>query len=135
MEKLYRAALDTFEARGVTDDDIAKFKGGQEAQVINGLQSVSGKVSQLAAFQTFTGNPNKISDLLKMYTSLTKQDVMAAYNKYIKGKSAVILSITPKGQETLVAAADNFKVDSSNYKAPDYGYAGLKYAKAKDNFD
>ena len=135
MEKLYRAALETFETRGVTDEDVAKFKGGQESQLINGLQSVAGKVSQLAAFQTFTGNPNKISDLLKMYTSLTKEDVMEAYRKYIKGKGAVILSITPKGQETLVAAADNFKVDSSNYKAPDYGYDGLKYVKAKDKFD
>lgn len=135
MEKLYRAALDSFEQKGVSDEDVAKFKGAAESQLINGLQSVSGKVSQLAAFQTFTGNPNKISDILKMITALKKEDVMAAYNKYIKGKGAVILSITPKGQEQLVAAKDNFKVDSSNYTAPDYGYAGLKYAKAKDNFD
>src|SRR6188508_2554602 len=39
-------ALDSFEARGVKDDDIAKFKGGYESQLINGLQSVAGKVSQ-----------------------------------------------------------------------------------------
>lgn len=135
MEKLFRAALDSFEKRGVTDDDLAKYKGGIEASVINGLQSVSGKVSQLAAFETFTGNPNKISDLLKMYTSVTREDVMNAYRKYIKGKGAVIMSITPRGQEALVAGADNFKVDSSNYVAPDYGYAGLRYVKAKDTFD
>ena len=35
----------------------------------------------------------------------------------------------------MIAAAENFKIDSSNYQKPDYGYAGLKYAKAKDNFD
>ncbi|HEV7779731.1 MAG TPA: pitrilysin family protein [Chitinophagaceae bacterium] len=135
IEKLYRAALDSFEARGVTDDDIAKFKGGQESQLINGLQSVQGKGAQLAQFQTFTGNPNKIADLLKMYSSLTKEEVMSAYNKYIKGKNAVILSIVPKSQEAIIAAQDNFKIDSSHYNAPDYGYAGLKYAKAKDVFD
>jgi len=135
MEKLFRAALDSFEARGITDDDIAKFKGGQESNLINGLQSVQGKVSQLAAFQTFTGNPNKIADLLKMYTSLTKEDVMRAYRTYIQDKNAVVLSVLPKGQEAMVAAPDNYKIDSSNYKAPDYGYAGLKYAKPKDNFD
>src|SRR5215204_3289278 len=135
MEKLFRAALDTFEARGVTEDDVVKFKGGQEAQLINGLQSVAGKVSQLAAFQTFTGNPNKIADLLKLYSSLTKEDVMAAYNKYIKGKNAVVLSVTPKGQEALVTAPDNYKIDSTKYMAPDYGYTDLKYTKAKDIFD
>ncbi|NOT52872.1 MAG: insulinase family protein [Chitinophagaceae bacterium] len=135
MDSLFRNALLTFEARGVTDDDVAKFKGGIEAQQINGLQSVSGKVSQLAAFQTFTGNPNKIADLIKMYSSVTKEDVMRVYNTYIKGKSAVFLSVLPKNQEKMIAKADNYKIDSSKYDAPEYGYAGLKYAKAKDNFD
>lgn len=135
MDSLLRNALDSFEARGVTDDDITKFKGGIEAQLINGLQSVSGKISQLAAFQTFTGNPNKIADLIKMYQAVTKEDVMRVYNEYIKGKHAVYLSVLPKGQDKMIAAADNYKIDSTSYKAPDYGYAGLKYNKAKDNFD
>ncbi|HEU0065518.1 MAG TPA: pitrilysin family protein [Flavisolibacter sp.] len=135
MERLYRAALDTFEARGVTDEDIAKFKGSMESQLINGLQSVQGKVSQLAAFQTFTGNPNKIADILQSYSSLTKGDVMNAYNTYIKGKSSIIVSVLPKGQESMVAAADNYKIDSTHYTAPDYGYNNLKYVKAKDAFD
>ncbi|MEO5593994.1 MAG: pitrilysin family protein, partial [Chitinophagaceae bacterium] len=135
MEKLVRASLDSFETRGVTDEDIAKFKGGIEAQYINGLQSVAGKVSQLAAFQTFTGNPNKIGDLVKMYTAVTKEDVMRAYNQYIKTKHAVIVSVLPKAQEKMIAAADNYKIDSGHYIAPDYGYAKLKYIKAADNFE
>lgn len=135
MDSLFRNALDSFEARGVTDDDVAKFKGGIESQLINGLQSVAGKVSQLAAFQTFTGNPNKVADLIKMYQAVTKEDVMRVYNQYIKGKYAVRLSVLPKGQEALIAKADNYEIDSTKYTAPDYGYAGLKYTKAKDNFD
>ncbi|MBL7730465.1 MAG: insulinase family protein, partial [Chitinophagaceae bacterium] len=135
MDSLYRNALDSFELRGVTDDDIAKFKGGMEAQLINGLQSVSGKCSQLAAFQTFTGNPNKIADLIKMYQGVTKEDVMRVYNTYIKGKHAVYLSVLPKGQDKMIARENNYKIDSGTYAAPDYGYTGLKYAKAKDNFD
>jgi zinc protease len=135
MEKLVRASLDSFEKRGVTGDDIEKFKGGAESQYINSLQSVSGKVFQLAAFQTFTGNPNQIGSLLKMYNSVTKEDVMRVYNQYIKGKHAVIVSVLPKGQENVAAAADNYVVDSSHYVAPNYGYENLKYVKATDNFD
>ena len=135
MEALYRASLDSFEARGVTDEDVAKFKGNYESQTINGLQSVAGKVSQLAFYQTFAGNPNKIAEEIADYNAVTKEDVMKVYNRYIKGKSAVILSVVPKGQETMIAAADNYKIDSSNYQAPNYGYAGLKYTKAKDAFD
>ena len=135
MEQLYRASLDSFEQRGVTENDIQKFKGSKEAELINGLQSVAGKVSQLAAFETFTGNANKISDLLKQYTSLTKEDVMNAYQKYIKGKGAVIISVAPKGQDQIIAKEDNYKIDSLQYTPPDYGYAGLTYTKAKDDFD
>lgn len=135
MENLFRAALDSFEARGITDEDLAKFKGNYESQTINGLQSVPGKVSQLAFYQTFAGNPNKVAEEIKEYNAVTKEDVMRVYKQYIKGKGAVILSVVPRGSENLIVAADNYKIDSSNYKAPDYGYAGLKYVKAKDNFD
>ncbi|HMG67667.1 MAG TPA: pitrilysin family protein [Chitinophagaceae bacterium] len=136
MDTLFRASLDSFEKRGVTDDDITKFKGSVEAQQINGLQSVAGKVSQLAAFQTFTGNPNKIADLIKMYTSVTKEDVMIAYNKYIKNNHAVFVSVLTKNMDTtMVAEKNNYTVDSSHYSRPDYGYAGLKYVKATDAFD
>ena len=128
-------ALDSFEARGVTDDDIAKFKGGYESQLINGLQSVAGKASQLAAFETFTGNPNIIGKQLKAYQAITKEDVMKAYYKYIKLKHPVVISILPKGQEKMLVGENNFKVDNANYKSPDYGYEGLKYVKAKDKFD
>jgi zinc protease len=135
MEKLFRASLDSFEARGVTDEDVEKFKGGIEAQLINRLQSVQGKVSQLALAQTLTGNPNKIAELVKIYTSFSKEDVMKVYEKYIKGKGAVVLSILPKGQENTIVKADNYIIDSSQYALPDYGYKGLTYAKAADKFD
>lgn len=134
-KKLLDDALKTFETRGVTDEDIEKFKGSFESDFINGLQSVSGKVSQLAYFQTFAGNPNQVAKELERYSKVTKQDVQRVYEKYVKGKPAVILSVVTKGQETNFVAADNYKVDQNNYKAPDYGYAGLTYKKPKDNFD
>lgn len=135
MYHLMDNALDSFEARGVTDDDIAKFKGGYESQLINGLQSVSGKVSQLAAFQTFTGNPNMIGKLLSMYQGVTKEDVLRVYNKYIKHQHNVTVSVLPKNQEKLAVGENNFQIDQKGYVAPDYGYEGLVYNKPKDNFD
>ncbi len=134
-KKLIDDAIKAFETRGITDEDIAKFVGAFESQFINRLQSVSGKVSQLAAYQTFTGNPNMIGKELENYTKVKKEDVMRVYNQYLKGKPAVILSITTKGQESNVVAPENYTIDKSKYQAPDYGYNGLTYVKAKDNFD
>src|SRR4026208_1316217 len=128
-------ALEAFEKRGVTDDDIAKFKGGMESQLINGLQSVQGKGAQLAQFQTFTGNPNMIGKLIKMYQSVTKEDVMRVYDQYIKMKHPVVLSVLPKEQDKLTTAETNFVINKQGYVSPNYGYEGLKYVKAKDKFD
>jgi zinc protease len=89
-------------------------------------------VSQLAAFQTFTGNPNMIGKQLNEYLSVTKEDVLRVYNQYVKGKPSVTVSVLTKGQEKAMAAADNHTIDPSGYKAPNYGYEGLTYRKVKD---
>ena len=135
MEKEVKDAIKEFETKGVSDDDIEKFKSSHEARTIYGLESVSGKVSQLASFQTFTGNANYIKDELKRYNAITKEDVIRVYNQYIKNKPMVILSVMTKGQELLKAGEDNYTVAKQGYSAPDYGYDKLKYVKATDKFD
>ncbi|HNP53608.1 MAG TPA: pitrilysin family protein, partial [Ferruginibacter sp.] len=135
MDSLFYDALASFEKRGVTDDDISKFKGGIESQYINSLQSVSGKVSQLASFQTFTGNPNRIGELLKQYQSVTKADVLRVYEQYIKGKHCVTVSVLTKNSENGAVKEPNYTIDSTQYQKPNYGYEGLVYRKATDNFD
>jgi zinc protease len=134
-KKLIDEAIKAFEARGITDDDITKFKGSFEAQYINGLQSVSGKVSQLANYQTLKNNPNEIGNELARIAKVTKEDVLRVYEKYIKGKPAVILSVVTKAQPDNIIAAENYKVNTANYKAPDYGYNSLTYKKPADSFD
>ncbi len=135
MEKMARQTIAEFETRGVTDDDITRFVAGFESGTISSLSSVAGKVSQLAAYQTYANNPNFMTEEWKRVHALTKADVVRVYNQYLKGKNAVILSVYPKGQANAVAAADNYKVNTEGYQAPDYGYAGMKYVKAKDDFD
>ncbi|GAB3263461.1 pitrilysin family protein [Larkinella harenae] len=134
-EAIIRNTLAEFEKRGVTDDDLAQFKATREAEIINYLSSVAGKVSQLASFQTFTGSPNYLPNEMKRYQAVTKADIMRVYNQYIKAKKGVILTVYPKDQKEIVAHPDNYTIDTTGYKAPDYGYTGLAYVKAKDTFD
>lgn len=136
MEKVIRDTLIEFEARGVEDDDLIKAKAEMEASFVFGLQSVAGKVSQLAANETFKGNPNYIEKDIARYANVTKADVMRVFKKYIKNKHGVIMSIVPKGQANLVAAKDNFtpaeRVIPEQTITSD---ADLNIRKAKDNFD
>ncbi|MGB1261861.1 MAG: M16 family metallopeptidase [Cognaticolwellia sp.] len=136
MEKVIRDSLIEFEARGVEDDDLIKAKAAMESGFIFGLQSVAGKVSQLAANETFKGDPNYIAQDIARYANVSKADVMRVYQQYIKDKHGVIMSIVPKGQPQLVAAADNFtpppRVISEHATTLDHE---LEIRKAVDNFD
>ena len=108
IEHIIRQTLDEFELRGVEQDDLIKAKAAMETGFVFGLQSVAGKVSQLAANQTFTDNPNYIEQDIARYANVTKEDVIRVYNRYIKNKHAVIMSVVPKGQKHMIAAPDNF---------------------------
>ncbi|HEV2479407.1 MAG TPA: pitrilysin family protein [Puia sp.] len=129
------SVLAAFERRGVTDDDLVRFKSQSESEFINSLGSIAGKVNELSSSELFAGDPNRIGKDLAAIRQVTKEDVMRVYRQYIKDRPAVILSILPKGGTVAPAAPDNFSVDSSHYTAPDYGYAGLVYHRPKDDFD
>ncbi|GGG39962.1 M16 family metallopeptidase [Hymenobacter glacieicola] len=134
LENQVRRTLAEFERTGATAEQVARFKASTEAQVVNSLASVSGKVSQLAANQTYFGNPNRLPEELKRLRAVTPAEVNRVYNQYIKGKKAVILSVLPKTGGA-PAKPDNYTVSKEGYQAPDYGYNGLTYVKPTDTFD
>lgn len=135
FEAEMRQALDEFEKNGVSDKDIQKFKARYESRRINGLATVSGKVSQLAAYETFTGNPNYLATELERYSAVTKEDVIRVYNQYVKGQYAVIQSVLAK-EDGVPAKPDNFtaKKEGDN-PFPTINYSGLTYNKPKSSFD
>ena len=130
-----RQVLIDFEQSGVSDDDILKFKANQESNFINGLASVSGKISQLASYETYLSNPNGIKNDLKRYQNITKEDVLRVYNQYIKGKPAVILSVVPEGTDPV--KPDTYKAPTKgNNPFPKTDYSGLSYTRPTgDTFD
>ncbi|PTX14952.1 zinc protease [Pontibacter mucosus] len=134
-EQLLRASIAEFEKRGVTDEDLQRFKAQAESGLVNRMASVSGKVSQLAYYETFRNNPNYLQEEIKRIQSITKEDVQRVYNQYIKGKPSVILSVVPKGKAELIAKADNYTVTQDGYTQGPDEYSGLKYTKAVDTFD
>ena len=137
VKKQIDKSIAEFEKRGVTDADLEKAKIQFKADTIFGLQSVSGKVSTLAANQTFFGTPDLINDDLKRYAKVTKEDVMRVYRKYIKNKPSVVMSIVPYGKGNLIAHKDNFKPELA--VVADVSIKAIPQtqpqAEIKDNFD
>ncbi|MCU7369435.1 insulinase family protein [Paucibacter sp. O1-1] len=108
IETKVNQTIAEFEQRGVTNDDLQKVKVQFEADTIFGMQSVQGKVSTLAANQTFFGQPDMVASDLARYANVTKSDVMRVFNTYIKNKPMVVMSVVPEGQTQLIAHEDNF---------------------------
>lgn len=135
LESELKTTLDNWEKKGVSDDDILKFKAQYQSNLYNQLSSVQGKGARLASYFTLTKNANYLKEEMARYLSITKEDVMRVYNTYLKGKPAVILSCVPKGKSELKAKEDNWKMYDRKIESESAEYKNLTYTEPKDNFD
>jgi len=136
LEQIIRDSILEFEKRGVKEDDLTKVKAKMEASFVFGLQSVRGKVSQLAANQTFTDNPNFIEHDIARYNNVTKEDVLRVFNQYIKDQHGVIMSIVPDGKLKTIAHKDTFQRPDRTYAASNKLHGDeLTLRRPEDNFD
>lgn len=138
LASLYQAieaTLQEFENRGVLPDDLARTKGGIEASTVFGLQSVAGKVSTLAANQTFSGKPDMVAEDIRRYNAVTAEDVMRVFRKYIENAHAVILSVVPQGQDELAVAKQNFTLPARDIPAADDSQTADVKTTTPETFD
>ncbi len=134
-EKELKKILDEWESKGVSDDDIMRFRAGYQSNLYNRLSTVQGKGAMLASNFTLAKNANNLKEEYKRYMSITKEDVMRVYRSYIKNKPAVILSCLPKGKPELKAAADNWTMYQRAIESESAEYKNLSYTEPKDKFN
>lgn len=94
-------AMAQFEKEGVNEKDLERIKAGLETDFYNGISSVFSKSLQLAIYNEFAGSPDFITEDLKNIQSLTTDDIMAVYKKYIKDNNYILTSFVPKGSMDL----------------------------------
>ncbi len=135
IDQIIRASLEEFETRGVEDDDLERVKAGIVSSMVFGLESVSGKVSQLAYYETFHNNPNLTAFDVDRYENVTKADVMRVYETYIKDKASVVMSIVPTGQIETIAAPDSWERYERTIPESTGEEEGLALRVATDTFD
>lgn len=133
-EELLRKSIEEFVTRGITDEDLEKAKATREASAIYGLESVSGKVSMLASYETFLGNPDFIREDVSRYQNVSKEDIMRVYKTYIQNRKGLVLSVYPKGKKDLVAKADNFTPGGDSSKVQ-LAKMDMQLRPVQDNFD
>ena len=134
LERIARDSLAEFEERGATEDDVERVKMTIVSGKIYGLESVAGKVGQLAHYEYIHGNPNFTPLDIERYESVTTDDVMRVYRKYIHGRPAVVLSVVPQGRQVLPAKPDNWEKPARKIPRRKAS-SDLAVRRADDSFD
>ena len=135
MEKLIRESIYELSEIGINEEEVDRYKASKEAEFIFQLESVKGKASRLASYQTYTKNPNYINEDIKRYQNVTLEDVERVFEEYILNKHAVILSVVPKNQQNLVAKPNNFTNINTVKTGLNFPEENIIYKKPKDKFD
>jgi zinc protease len=94
-------AFERFEQNGISDEALNRIKTQAEVGIFDSLQSALGKAIALGEYNVFTDDPGFYAEEIQSLQNVTKEDVMAVYKKYIKGKHYVATSFVPKGQVEL----------------------------------
>lgn len=110
FEKEMRGLFDSFGETSLSDEDVQICRAGREAAMIEGLASVQGKVSQLAYYETFFDDPDRIQTELRQLRALKKEDVLRVFNTYVKDKPAIVQSVVPESDPNGQAQPDNFEI-------------------------
>ena len=98
------AALARFEKEGVNLFDLRKIKVKQEISLYSEYSTVLKKANKLARDNEMTGDPVNSIRQARAIKDITADDVMTVFQKYIKGKPAIITSFVPKGEPQLAVS-------------------------------
>ncbi len=136
IEADIRNAIAEWEETGFSDEDLAMVKSQIEAQTIDRKRSISSKSTSISSWEWLGRGRYNISSELDRYNSVTREDVMRVFNKYIKNRKAVINQVRPKSP--FVEKLDSMVSINPNADLilkEDPQYVGLEYNRPQDSFD
>lgn len=139
LKPIYNELMDslkTWSEKGVSEYQLETMIGRAEANAIFGLESVRGKVTQLASNETFFGQPDRIEEQLEQLRTVTPDSVQSAYQQYLVNNHKVVLSVVPKNKVDWAVKPATFVTPKRTL--PEYQKvkeSDLAYRKAVDTFD
>lgn len=136
-----REAFDRFEKEGIDPKDLDRYKAQEETRIYNRLVSTNGKAISMARDNVFGGAPDRTLRELDKYRAVTVDDVMRVYDKYIKGRNYLAVSIYPKGAQELAltgsvpAVVEQESIDEQQMNSQAGAVVDDPYEKTPSKFD
>ena len=98
------AGLARFEVEGVAAEELQRVKAQAERSLYDDVERVLSKAFQLANYNEFAGDPGYVSTIAERMRAVTGEDVLAAYERYVRGRPSVMTSFVPRGHAELALA-------------------------------
>ena len=136
IEADIRNTIAEWEEKGFTDEELAMVKTEIETQMISQKTSVSSKASAISSMEWLGRGRYNVSDNIKMYNDVTREDIMRVFKKYIKNRKAVFATVRPKSP--FVKELDSMISVNPNaglILKEDPQYQGLVYNRPEDSFE
>ncbi len=96
--------LSRFEVEGVAAEELQRVKAQAERGLYDDLEDVLSKAFQLASYNEFAGDPGYISTVAERMQAVTAENVLAVYERYVRGRPSVMTSFVPSGRAELALA-------------------------------
>ena len=113
VDRAIRTALVRFEQNGFTEADLDRVKAVRETAFYDGYNSIAsvlGKAFALAEYSIFAGSPGYLTEDIRRVLSVTADDVVRVYERYIRDRHFVATSFVPAGEADL-ALADSVRAE------------------------
>ncbi|PKG82458.1 peptidase M16 [Colwellia sp. 75C3] len=94
-------ALAQFAKEGFTDAQLERIMTKRETAFYGELTSVFNKASTIAQHNELAGDPSLVTKEIELFRAVTRDDIMAVFNKYIVNKNTIATSFVPKGKKSL----------------------------------
>ncbi|MCB9252578.1 MAG: insulinase family protein, partial [Flavobacteriales bacterium] len=140
VEARIREVLNEFESKGVSAEEVNKAKVVFKTRAINVMDGVQSKALELSHWHMMLDKKYNLNDQIAAIESVTPEDVMNVYRKYIKDKNCIIINVVPEQKQAEEGDEENKPGKSVNphaneKKVVDPQYTGLVYEAPVDDFD
>ncbi|MEO0335815.1 MAG: pitrilysin family protein, partial [Pseudomonadota bacterium] len=98
-EKIIYSELYKLRTKEVSEKELQKAKNQTMADYVSGLKTVHGKANVIAINEVLFGDYTMLFKDLKMYQSVTAEDIKKAAEQYLKPAQRSVLRVLPKEKE------------------------------------
>ncbi|MDB9895924.1 insulinase family protein, partial [Flavobacteriales bacterium] len=96
IESDIRNTISEWEEKSFSDEDLEMVKSEMISQSIDMKTSISSKASMISSWEWLGRGKYNISSEIQRYKDVSREDIMRVFNKYIKNRKAVIMTVKPK---------------------------------------